>query len=349
MAARRPTLKDVARRAGVNPATASRALNPALPGRIAAPTERKVREAARELGYRPDPVARSLRTRRSGFVGVVVPDLTNPVLPPIVRAIEAELWTAGIACLLADTDNDVEREAILIEELLARRCEGLIVASATRTSAAVGELAGGETPTVLVTRDIDSHSLPLVAGDDAQGVEAAVAHLSDLGHRRVAHVTGPPDLSTTATRLRAFEAAAERRDLDVSGLVIHGEAFTAAAGREAAERLLKVDTEFTAVLAGNDLIALGCLQALAEAGLTCPEDVSVIGHNDTPMVDGLQPPLTTVAIPQTEIGTEAARLLLRRLQGDEPAAEPVLLATKLIVRGSTAPMRPRRRSGEEQR
>ncbi len=213
----------------------------------------------------------------------------------------------------------------------------------------MGELAGGETPTVLVTRDIDSHSLPLVAGDDAQGVEAAVAHLSDLGHRRVAHVTGPPDLSTTATRLHAFEAAADRRDLDVSGLVIHGEAFTAAAGREAAERLLKVDTEFTAVLAGNDLIALGCLQALAEAGLTCPEDVSVIGHNDTPMVDGLQPPLTTVAIPQAEIGTEAARLLLRRLQGDEPAAEPVLLATKLIVRGSTAPMRPRRRSGEEQR
>jgi LacI family transcriptional regulator len=331
----------VARRAGVNPATASRALNPALPGRISAPTERKIREAARELGYRPDPVARSLRTRRSGFVGVVVPDLTNPVLPPIVRAIESELWTAGIACLLADTDNDVEREAVLVDELLARRCEGLIVASATRTSAAVGGLAGGDVPTVLVTRDIDAHSLPLVAGDDATGVEAAVAHLAELGHRRVAHVTGPLDLSTTATRLRAFEAASERLGIDASGLVVHGAAFTTAAGRAAAERLLGSDASFTAIVAGNDLIALGCLQVLSAAGLACPDDVSVVGHNDTPMVAGLQPPLTTVAIPRTEIGTEAARLLLRRLEGGEAETDQVLLPTKLIVRGSTAPMRPR--------
>jgi len=339
--ARRPTLRDVARRAGVNPATASRALNPALPGRISAPTERKVREAAQELGYRPDPVARSLRTRRSGFVGVVVPDLTNPVLPPIVRAIEGELWTAGIACLLADTDNDVEREAALVEELLARRCEGLIIASATRGSAAVGALAGGEVPTVLVTRDIDAHSLPLVAGDDAAGVEEAIAHLAGLGHRAVAHVTGPRDLSTTTTRLRAFRAACKERGLDPNGRVVHGDAFTTAAGAAAAELLLARDHEFTAIVAGNDLIALGCLQALGRTGLACPADVSVIGHNDTPMVDGLQPPLTTVAIPRAEIGVEAARILLRRLEGEEVATEPVLLPTELIVRGSTGRMRPR--------
>jgi LacI family transcriptional regulator len=341
MAARRPTLRDVARRAGVNPATASRALNPALPGRIAEPTVRKVRAAASELGYRPDPVARSLRTRRSGIVGVVVPDLTNPVLPPIVRAIEGELWGAGIACLLADTDNDVEREAAAIEELLARRCEGLIVASATRSSTAVGGLADGDVPTVLVTRDIDAHSLPLVAGDDGAGVGAAVAHLAELGHRRLAHVTGPVELSTTTTRLRAFEAACERLGLDAAGRVVHGAAFTTAAGREAAERLIAVDGGFTAVVAGNDLIALGCLQALEAVGLACPEDVSIVGHNDTPMVAGLQPPLTTVAIPRTEIGIEAARLLLRRVAGEEVGTEPRLLPTELIVRGSTGPMRPR--------
>jgi len=321
----------------VNPATASRALNPALPGRISEPTEQRVREAARELGYRPDPVARSLRTRRSGFVGVVVPDLTNPVIPPIVRGIEAVLWTAGIACLLADTDNDVEREATLVDELIARRSEALIVASATRDSEAVNELAAGDVPTVLVTRDLDSRALPLVAGDDAAGVDAAVTHLAELGHRRVAHVTGPLTLSTTVRRLRALEAVAERLGVDTSGCIVHGGGFTAAAGKAAAAELLGRGHAFTAILAGNDLIALGCLEALAEAGLRCPEDVSIVGHNDTPMVASLQPPLTTVAIPQREIGAHAAQLILDRLEGKEIGTEPLLLPTELVIRGSTAP------------
>jgi LacI family transcriptional regulator len=333
----RPTLRDVARRAGVNPATASRALNPALPGRIAAPTERRVREAAEALGYRPDPVARSLRTRRSGFVGVVVPDLTNPVIPPIVRGIEGVLWTAGIACLLADTDNDVDREAALVDELLARRCEGLIVSTATRTSRTVNDLAGGDVPTILVTRNIDAGPLPLVAGDDAAGVEAAVAHLAELGHRRIAHVTGPESLSTTIARRDAFEATADRLGLGASTQLIHGEAFTATAGEAAANELLATGDRFTAIVAGNDLIALGCLRALAGAGLRCPEDVSLVGHNDTPMVASLEPPLTTVAIPQAEIGARAASLLLDGLEGREVATDPVLLATELIVRGSTGP------------
>ncbi len=337
MAIRRPTLRDVARRAGVNPATASRALNPALPGRISPPTEQRVREAARELGYRPDPVARSLRTRRSGFVGVVVPDLTNPVIPPIVRGIEAALWSAGIACLLADTDNDPEREALLIDELLARRCEGLIVATATRTSKTVADLASGAVPTVLVTRDVDSHVLPLVAGDDASGVDAAVEHLFALGHRAVAHVSGPLSLSTTVRRLRAFEAAAARLGLDPSGLIVHGDAFTAAAGKRACADLLARGRALTAIVAGNDLIALGCMEALGASGLRCPQDVSIVGHNDTPMVASLRPPLTTVAIPQEAIGAEAARVLLDRLEGEEPETDPILLPTELIVRGSTAP------------
>jgi len=341
LATSRPTLRDVARRAGVNPATASRALNPALPGRIAAPTERRVREAAEALGYRPDPVARSLRTRRSGFVGVVVPDLTNPVIPPIVRGIEGVLWTAGIACLLADTDNDVDREAALVDELLARRCEGLIVSTATRTSGTVNDLADGDVPAILVTRNIDAGSLPLVAGDDAAGVEAAVAHLAELGHRRIAHVTGPLTLSTTVVRRDAFEAATDRLGLRASRLLVHGEAFTAAAGHAAAEELLGGGERFTAIVAGNDLIALGCLEALADAGLRCPEDISLVGHNDTPMVASLEPPLTTVAIPKAEIGARAATLLLDGLEGREVASGPVLLPTELIVRGSTAPAPPR--------
>jgi LacI family transcriptional regulator len=298
----------------VHPATASRALNPALPGRIGAETTRKVMRAARELGYRPDPTARSLRTRRSGFVGVVVPDLTNPVLPPIVRGIEEILWKAG----------------------LARRCEGLILATATRTSATVAGLAEAELPTVLVTRETDARSLTLVAGDDAAGVTAAVGHLADLGHQRIAHLTGPLDLSTTVRREAAFRAAMTDRHPEHDPVVLHGEAFTIPAGRRMTVEMLSSGHGATAILAGNDMIALGCYEALAAAGVRCPDELSVVGHNDMPLVTQVQPPLTTVAIPQHEIGATAARALLALLRG-APVPPRTLLPTRLVVRGSTGP------------
>jgi LacI family transcriptional regulator len=325
----------------VHPATASRALNPALPGRIAEPTASRVRTAARELGYTPDPAARSLRTRRSGIVGVVIPDLTNPVLPPIVRGIEETLWRAGLACLVADTDNDPEREAVAVSELQARRCDGLVVASATRESATVRALAAAGPAAVLVTRDVDGAGLSFVGGDDAAGVEAALNHLAGLGHERIGYLAGPADLSTTHTRLRAVRramaAAAPAGDL----VVAHAGAYTVGAGRRAAADLIASRPDLTAILAGNDMVAIGVYEALAAAGLRCPADVSVAGHNDMPLVDKLEPPLTTVAIPQYEIGVAATQLLLERLNGDDGAApERRLLPTRLVVRGSTAPPRP---------
>ena len=335
----RPTIRDVARHAGVHPGTASRALNPELPGRIAAATAERVRAAAEALGYQPDPVARSLRTRRSGAAGVVVPDLTNPVLAPIVRGIENTLWPAGVACLLADTDNAPERETVLIDELRSRRCDGLIICSASRASGTVAALAElGAPPTVLVTRDIDAGSLPFVGADDAAGVSAAVAHLADLGHRRIAHLTGPPNLSTTTTRVRAFRDATRRRGLEHCGeLVAHGPGFTVAAGQALATEMLSRHPEVTAIVAGNDMIALGCYRALGALGRRCPEDISIVGHNDMPMVDSIEPPLTTVAIPQYEIGRRAAGRLLELLSVAPAGAARELLATELVIRGSTAP------------
>jgi len=320
----------------VHPGTASRALNPALPGRITEKTARKVREAARALGYLPDPAARSLRTRRSGVVGVVVPDLTNPVLPPIVRGIEETLWGAGLACLLADTDNDEEREAAVVAELQARRCEGIILATATRASATVKRLDGGDLPAVLVTRDIDGGSLPFVGADDASGVRALVQHLVELGHVRIAHLTGPASLSTTITREMALRAAiADLLGPDREPTVRHGASFTIAAGRQLTRRFLGDHGAATAIVAGNDMVAIGCLEALTAAGLRCPEDISVAGHNDMPLVDKLQPPLTTVAFSQHSLGVRAAQVLLGRLAGEDPA-ERQLLPTELVVRGSTA-------------
>jgi LacI family transcriptional regulator len=233
-----------------------------------------------------------------------------------------------MACLLADTDNDVGREASVLDELVARRCEGLIVATATRSS----RPARGDVPVVLVTRDTEDADLPLVAADDAAGVRAVVAHLRGLGHARIGCVTGPPELSTTARRLAAL------RERLPDAPVVHGDAFTVPAGERAAAELLRGHPEVTAIVAGNDMIALGCYAALEAAGLRCPQDVSVTGHNDMPLVGRVRPALTTVAIPQREIGRAAARVLLERLKG-EGGARRILLPTSLAVRESTAPPR----------
>lgn len=267
---------------------------------------------------------------------MVVPDLINPVLPPMVRGIEETLWEAGLACLLADTDNRPAREAVAVEELQARRCEGLVIATATRTSPAVAALAESDVPTVLVTRETDDRTLPFVAGDDSYGVAAAVDHLVGLGHRDIVYLAGPTDLSTTIRREQAFRTALDRRLPGSEPVVLHGSGFTIPAGKHLTERLLAQDVAVTAILAGNDMMALGAFEALTEVGLRCPDDISVVGHNDMPLMAKVSPPLTTVSIPQYEVGVEAARLLLALRAGRPRRADRRVLPTTLVVRGSTA-------------
>jgi LacI family transcriptional regulator len=258
-----------------------------------------------------------------------------------VRGVEETLWKAGLACLVADTDNDVEREAVAVRELEARRCEGLVIASAKRDSATVRALADDDAAAGLVKRGVEGARLPVVAGDDAAGVDAAARHLIALGHERIGYISGPAELSTTTTRLRAVRramtAAGRRRGL----AVVAAGAYAVADGRRAARELLAAHGDVTAILAGNDMLAVGVYEALAEAGLRCPADVSVVGHNDMPLVDKLEPPLTTVAIPQYDIGVAAARLLLERLGGARREQRRTLLPTRLVVRASTAAPRER--------
>jgi LacI family transcriptional regulator len=332
----RPRLQDVARAAGVHPGTASRALNPQLRGRISAETTQRVEEAARQLGYVVDPVARSLRARKSGIVGVLVPDLTNPFYPPVLRGIEDELRANGYEALIASTDNDVRREAELVDVLKARRCDGYVLTTAVRRDPAVDALVAEGVPVVLVNR-LASVEAPAVVSDDAAGIGQAVRHLKDLGHAEIAHVTGPARFSVTVDREAAYKAALRAEGLPFRrGLVVRATDYTAAAGEEACTRLLG-DEPVTAILAGNDMIAIGCYAALEKNGYRCPADVSVVGVNDMPLAEWLRPPLTTVVVPQHELGEEAARLLLRRLNGEADPAARVVLPTRLVVRDSTGP------------
>ncbi len=333
-----PTLRDVAEAAGVHAATASRALNPATRGLVNADTARRVIKVAESLGYRPNPMARGLKTAKSGTVGLVIPDLTNPLFPPIVRGIEEVLEPAGYSGLIVNTDNDPGREQNQVELLRSRQVEGLIVATALVDHPLLEKLHRERVLMVMVNRRPDGIDVPSITPDDATGVALAVRHLADLGHRRIAHVAGPSNTSTGVVRARAFRSTIRDLGLDDDPrLTATCDHWSEAAGAEALRGMLDADLGFTAVVAGNDLIALGCYDVFAERGMSCPEDMSVVGFNDMPFLDKLRPPLTTIAIPHQQIGAEAARLLLDAIAEPERPARSVLLPLALVVRGSTAP------------
>ena len=334
----RVKLVDVARAAGVHPGTASRALAPDSSGLVSPETVRRVVRAAERLGYVPNTLARGLRMARSFMIGMVVPDITNPLFPPMVRGAEQVLSIAGYTLVLTDTDNDAASERRQVDQLRARGTDGFLLATARWNDELLDELADAGVPAVLINRNTAGHRLPYVGADDRTGVSAAVSHLADLGHRRIVHLAGPQDTSTGRERASAFRQAIRGHGLPAGrGLVRPCAAYSEDAGAEATERLLASGAEFTAILAGNDLIALGALRVLAAAGLRCPHDVSVVGFNDLPLVDKLTPSLTTVTLPLREMGALSAQMLLTALDAPRVAG-PVaqaLLGVELAVRGST--------------
>ncbi|WP_225753084.1 LacI family DNA-binding transcriptional regulator [Actinotalea sp. Marseille-Q4924] len=333
------TLKDVAERAGVHPGTASRALNPVTQGLVSEATVRRVHAAAKALAYRPNSIARGLKTNRTMTVGIVVPDLSNPVFAPMVRGAAEVLTNAGYSSVIADTDNDPAKEAEAFDTLRSRQVDGLLVASARRDDAAVRSLVEGGVPTVLLNRRTDRTALPCVMGDDTSGMEQAVRHLRALGHERIGYLSGPTALSTGLERARAFRQLMLELggDLDPS-LTEECMTYSVEEGTRTG-RLLLDRARPTAIIAGNDQIAVGLLGVLEERRLRCPEDVSVVGYNDMPFVDKLSPPLTTVHVPHSAIGAEASRILLRWLQDGVPGSTTISLGVELVVRGSTSPVR----------
>jgi LacI family transcriptional regulator len=299
-------------------------------------TAERVLRVAKELGYTPNPIARSLKTARSSSVGVVLPDLTNPIFPPIVRGIEDVLRDLGYSTWIVNTDNDPEREASGVESFRRRSVEGFVFATARLNHPLVEEMADSSLPLVLVNRRVSRIDIPSVTADDATGVNMAMHHLYELGHRQIVHLAGPQDLSTGLYRKRAFLHCLEDLGLPAEPeRIAVCDTWSEEAGDRAISTLFDAGVPFTAALAGNDLIALGCYDALKRRGLRCPQDISVVGFNDTPFMDKVSPAMTTVRIPQYEIGAEAARLLMEMLQDPERHPRSLLLPPTLIVRDST--------------
>jgi LacI family transcriptional regulator len=337
------TIRDVARVAKVHPGTVSRALNAETRALVNQKTAERVMRAAEKLGYRPNPIARGLKTNRSHTIGVLIPDITNPLFPPILRGIEDRLDDAGYTSLIVNTDNDAERERSHLEAMRTRQVDGFISATARLDREVLAEIAARGTPLVLVNRSFEDGSVPAVAVNDRQGIRLAVEHVASLGHERIGHIAGPQNTSTGHRRYLGFLEAMELVGLEpAKEHVSFSGWFTEQEGARVCAEMLDNASDLTAIVAGNDLLAIGCYDALEARGLRCPDDLTVVGFNDMPLVDHLRPPLTTVRVPQREIGNVAAELLLERLADGTQAPREILLEPTLIVRGSTAPPRKRR-------
>lgn len=336
---KRVTIADVAELAGVHKGTVSRALSGATEGQVNEATVRRVQDAAQQLGYVPNIVARGLRTSLSMSIGVIIPDLTNPIFPPMVRGIENYLAPRGYTALVANSDGREQLERASFDSLLARRVDGFILGTGHTDDPLLADAMERDVRVVLINRGTAGDvGYPLVTGDDAAGIAAAVDHLAELGHRRVLHLAGPRDFTTSIVRADAFAAAADRRRLRHATSWLP--ALSIGAGRDAMDEVLSDPrSAWTAVVASNDLVALGVMRSLREHGLSCPADMSLIGFNDMPFAADFSPALTTVNVPHLQMGAECARLLLEGIAAGGQRAGTTTLPVSLIVRESTAPPR----------
>lgn len=331
------TLKDVAGQAGVHMSTASRALNPRTRSVVNPRTVERVLSAAENLDYHPHPLARGLRTNRTMTVGMVIPDIENPLFGPIIAGAEEVLGAEGYSLLLANTEPSEAADTSVVETLAERRVDGMILSTAVRDDADVRHLVERGIPVVLANRSVENMRVPSVIGNDHTGVGLAMRHLVELGHRRIGHVAGPQILSTGLGRYRAFLDWVEVFDVDEAP-VEFADWFRMEPGYRSTVRLLDNHPDLTAIVAGNDLLALGAYRAVREAGHTVGEGISITGYNDVPFMELMQPPMTAVRIPYRRMGSEAARLLLRLLGDGELLDDDLRIELKptLAVRASTA-------------
>jgi len=328
---RHPTIRDVAGRAGVSKSLVSLVMR----GSPQVGVERReaVLRAAAELDYRPNAVARSLVRKRSFVIGVVLSDLHNPFFAEVVDGIEEEARAWNYQALFSTASLSPEREAEALETFLQLRTDGLILAGAelpTQDIVAVAALA----PVVLVTRSTRSPILDSVTNDDRAGARLAVEHLIALGHGAIAHIDGGRGAGAAARR-SSYLATMRSHGLGEEATIVRG-AFTEEGGADGVERLLARGSPPTAIFAANDLVAVGALHALGERGLRVPQDVSLVGYDNSSLAALGHVDLTTIDQPRRELGAFAVRLLLERLDRGRREARHVVVPPHLVTRGTTS-------------
>jgi LacI family transcriptional regulator len=327
------TVKDVASAAGVSQATAARALGDY--GYVSPAARRRIEDAARELGYRRHAVARALASNVTHTIGLVVSDIENPFFAAAARALSDVLEPEGYTLLLANSDEDLEREERLVEAFRGRRVDGLVVVpSVASKTPHLADAAAAGVPLVLFDRPVRGLKVDVVTVDNKQGATTAVDHLLRLGHRRIGLVSDSPEITSSGERIAGYRAALGAAGVRLDDRLIAITGSTRADGYAGAKALLERSRRPSAIFTANNLMSVGTMLALRDLGLRVPDDVALVGFDDLEWTTLIEPPLTVVRQPVHEIGRRAGERLLARLNGDVSPARRIRLPTEFVIRGS---------------
>lgn len=333
------TIRDVAREAQVSTATVSATLNNSA--YVSPDLKARVLAAVEALGYAPSGIAKSLKTGKTRLLAIVVADISNPFFIALLDAVEAAAFDRGYSLMLCNSDENFERERHYLSQIRSQRCDGLILSPTGDPEAyrSTG-LASFPMPTVLIDRELESWPVDSVTLDNVSAAMQATNYILDLGHRRIGTISGPSHVTTGANRLKGFLRALAEQDIEANPNHIRSGDYREDVAYSAARDVLSLPNPPTALYVANNVMLLGVMRAIAEAGFSCPADISVVSTDDHNWATAFQPRLTTVRQPVREMGIEAVRLLVDRIarNSHEPAKRLVLQPT-LIVRESCTPIR----------
>lgn len=333
-------IKSVAKRADVSTATVSRTMNGSA--KVSPETAERVRKAIEDLNFYPDTNARALGSGKSGLYGLIISDITNPFFPELVKSFEDIAVAHGQEVLIANTNYDPERMKICVRRMLQRRVDGVAIMTSEMDDHLIADFSRRQIPLVFLDTGLPSPGVSCVRIGYSAGIDMAVNHLIGLGHRRIAFISGPMRLVSARMRYKAFMDSTARDHLDDDARLIQEGNHRVDGGHDAMERILSSGARPTAVLASNDLTAIGAIGAIGEAGLNVPNDVSVVGYDDIELSAYTMPPLTTISLPRAQIANAAFQALLHamRSKGPEPTEgnEQIILPA-FVQRRSTGPAR----------
>ena len=331
-------IKAVAKRAKVSTATVSRTMNGSA--KVSPETAERVRQAIEALNFYPDINARALGSGRSSMYGLIISDITNPFFPELVKSFEDIAVLHGQEVLIANTNYDPERMKICVRRMLQRKVDGVAIMTSEMDEGLIEDFSRRHIPLVFLDTGTVAPGVSCVRIDYSAGIDLAVNHLFQLGHKRIAFISGPMRLSSARMRYKAFMESTARDHLSDNTELIQEGNHRVDGGHEAMQRILASAVRPTAVMASNDLTAIGAMGAIAEAGLRVPEDISVVGYDDIQLSAFTMPPLTTVSLPRVEIANAAFHALLNAMQSDAPkpvAGEEHKVLPTLVIRKSTGP------------
>ena len=326
------TIKQVASHAGVSSATVSHVINGTR--YVSEAVQEQVQKSMKELDYRPNALARSLRSGITHTLGLILPDSANPYFAELGHSIENAAFSAGYSVILCNTENDFEKESLYLDVLTKKQVDGIIFVITGDRSDSLKNLVEMKIPTVVMDRDFPGLELDVVLADNLQGGVLATQHLISLGHKRIGCVAGPSSINPSSRRLAGYKQALQAADLVVETELIMNGDFHPETGWKIGRAMLSQQNAPTAIFACNDLMAIGVLRAATELGLRVPDDLALVGYDDIELASYTNPPLTTIKQPKSEMGLAVLNFLLSRIQDKQSAPQSALLPVSLIIRDS---------------